>query len=169
MAKCSNCGKRSPDGTDYCPDCGFPLENDYTQQGRSYFQDAVNHTSYTNRDESPYSNEDIQQNKALAVLAYMGPLLFVPLFAGKNSPYARFHTNQGLSLFIIECIYSAVRGILSWLGHGSIFLFGFRIAAFSLGALEIIFFCFSVMGIIQVCCCQAKPLPLIGKIHFLRK
>ena len=169
MAKCSNCGRQYPDGTSYCPECGTPLENDYTQQGRSYFQDAVGHKSYTNPEESPYTPEDIQQNRIWARLSYLGILVVFPLFLRKQSPYTRFHANQGLVLFIIECIYAFILRILTWLGNSHLLLSGFLLAASSLDILQIIFFCFSVMGIIQICCSQAKPLPLIGRIHILRQ
>lgn len=39
--------------------------------------------------------QDVQANKVMAILAYFGLLVFVPLFAAKESRFARFHTNQG--------------------------------------------------------------------------
>ena len=42
--------------------------------------------------------QDVQANKVMAILAYFGLLVFVPLFAAKESRFARFHTNQGLIL-----------------------------------------------------------------------
>jgi len=45
---------------------------------------------------------DIEQNKIMAVIAYLSILCFVPLLLKKTSPYAQFHAKQGLALFIIE-------------------------------------------------------------------
>lgn len=168
MAKCTKCGTSSPDGTNYCPECGAPLKNDYTQKGRNYFQDAVDHETYTNRDHLPFTNEDIQRNKVMAALSYLGALVLIPVFFVHNSPYTRYHANQGLVLFIGECLYVLLRKGLSAIGNASFLLFGFRIASFFLGALELLFFCVAVMGIIQVCSGQAKPLPIIGKIRILK-
>lgn len=168
MAKCTHCGKQYPDGTDYCPDCGSLLKNDYTQKGNSYFQDAVNHVSYTNREKTEFTNGDIQKNKTLAIFSYIGLLVLIPVIAAKKSPYVKFHANQGLVLCIIEGIYWILRRLLLGIGRAHFLLWGFRVASYALGMLEIIFFCFSIMGIIQICNGQAKPLPLIGKIRILK-
>lgn len=47
-----------------------------------------------------FNTEDVNGNKVFGILAYIGILFLVPLFAAKDSQYARFHTNQGLVLFI---------------------------------------------------------------------
>jgi hypothetical protein len=39
--------------------------------------------------------QDAQDNKIMAILAYLGLLFLVPFLAAKESPFARFHTNQG--------------------------------------------------------------------------
>lgn len=168
MAKCTKCGTSSPDGTNFCPECGAPLQNDYTQKGKNYFQDAINHESYTNREGTPFSSDDVQRNKVMAALSYIGALVLIPVFFVHNSPYTRYHANQGLALFFAECIYALLRKGLSAIGHASFLFFGFRIASFFLGALELLFFCLAIMGIIQVCTGQAKPLPIIGKIKILK-
>ena len=52
------------------------------------------------------------QEKVLAVLAYLGILVLVPIFMGKKSKYVRFHSNQGLILLIGEVVWWAVRSFL---------------------------------------------------------
>ena len=47
---------------------------------------------------------DIEQNKVFAILAYLGILFLVPLLAAPQSPFARYHTNQGIILFITSLI-----------------------------------------------------------------
>ena len=49
---------------------------------------------------------DVESNKAMAVLSYLGILVLVHLVGAKNSPFARFHTNQGLILCIATILYS---------------------------------------------------------------
>lgn len=60
---------------------------------------------------------DAQQNKVMAVLAYLFLLVLVPLLAAKESPFARYHTNQGLWLVIADVIAAVVVviPILGWL------------------------------------------------------
>ncbi|MBO4363977.1 MAG: hypothetical protein J5912_06325, partial [Clostridia bacterium] len=52
--------------------------------------------------ETENDTQDINDNKGLTILAYIGPLVFIPMFVRKNSKFARFHCNQGLILFILE-------------------------------------------------------------------
>ena len=93
MAFCTKCGKPIPDGQTLCDQCA-PKQNDST----SFFG--------TGKDETGrFDSMDIQNNKALAVLSYIGIFVLIPIFAGKNSPYARYHANQGLVLFLAEIIW----------------------------------------------------------------
>lgn len=72
-----------------------------------------------------FNTEDVQQNKVFGILAYIGILFLVPLLAARDSQYARFHTNQGIVLFITDIILGIVSGILS------AFLYGFHLLALS--------------------------------------
>lgn len=63
---------------------------------------------------SEFEQEDINQNKVMAVLAYIGILVLVPLLAAPNSKYARYHVNQGPASF-----YS---GDLPGCGYGDFYM-----------------------------------------------
>lgn len=56
---------------------------------------------------------DVQQNKVMAILAYIYILFLVPLLSesAKKSPFARYHTNQGIWLFIISLVINLIGGI----------------------------------------------------------
>jgi hypothetical protein len=43
--------------------------------------------------------DDAEKNKIFGILAYL--VFFVPLLAAKDSPYAKYHANQGLVLFLV--------------------------------------------------------------------
>ena len=64
-----------------------------------------------------YMPEDIQENKIIALLSYLGILVLVPLLAKKDSPYAQFHAKQGLVLLIAWIIITIIFiiPILGWL------------------------------------------------------
>ena len=94
--------------------------------------------------------QDIEKNKVYAILAYIGILFLVPLLAAKDSPYAKFHTNQGLVLFLLEVILSVVW----WIPF--------------LGLLWIAVVVFAVMGIINAAQGECKPLPIIGEIELIK-
>ena len=58
--------------------------------------------------------KDIENNKVLAALAYVGILCFIPLLLKRRSKFAQFHAKQGLFLFIVEVI--AMLPFLVWIG-----------------------------------------------------
>lgn len=54
---------------------------------------------------------DIEKNKGMAVLSYIGILCLIPLLAAKESKYAQFHAKQGLVLFIVWVILGVLYAI----------------------------------------------------------
>ena len=51
-------------------------------------------------------------DKVFGILSYIGILWIVGLAAGKT-PFAKFHANQGLVLFLAEIVIGIAGGILS--------------------------------------------------------
>ena len=47
-----------------------------------------------------FDPKDVQENKAIACLSYLGILCLIPLLAKKDSPYAQAHAKQGLVMMI---------------------------------------------------------------------
>ncbi len=52
--------------------------------------------------------KDIEDNKLVAALSYVGILVFVPLLLKKDSKYAYEHAKQGLMIFIAGLVGSFV-------------------------------------------------------------
>ena len=98
-----------------------------------------------------YDPQDVQDNKLMAALSYLGILVLVPLLAKKDSPFCQFHAKQGLILLISWIVIGVVSviPILGWIIGilGSILL--------------VIFF---IIGIINALSGKAKELPLIGQL-----
>ena len=63
--------------------------------------ETIKNLNNTNDFTEEFEQEDIQNNKTMAILAYIGILVLIPIFAAKESKFARFHANQGLVLLII--------------------------------------------------------------------
>ena len=105
---------------------------------------------------------DIRNNKAMAILAYLSWLVLIPLFAARESKFARFHCNQGIVLAVAEIIAVIVLSILDGLP-----LIGwiFSIAGSLLGLVCLLF---AVLGIINATNGKAKELPIIGKFKILK-
>lgn len=105
-----------------------------------------------------YSIQDINDNKLMGVLAYLGLLVLVPVFAARNSKYAMFHAEQGIVLLILSIVVGGVFGALS-----AIPVVGFVFLVI-LSLLEIPLVILAILGIINSATGQAKQLPLIGAI-----
>lgn len=144
MAFCKNCGQELPVEAKACPNCGTAVEAQAQPQAAPAApQQAPNTKDFT----SQYDPKDIADNKVMAVLAYIGWLILIPLLVSpaKNSPFVRFHTNQGLILFIASFII----GLIPCIG---------QIACLIL----------MVLGIVNAANGQAKELPILGKFRLLK-
>ncbi len=97
-----------------------------------------------------FDPKDVEDNKIIAALSYLGILVLVPLLAKKDSPFCQFHAKQGLILLIAWIVIGVVSVIpvLGWIIGilGSIFLF-------------VLF----IVGLVNSLSGQAKELPLIGQ------
>jgi uncharacterized membrane protein len=96
-----------------------------------------------------YTPEDIESSKVMAGLAYI--LFFLPLVVCPDSPYGRYHANQGLLLLLLGVGGSIILGIIPIIGWLLLPIFA------------LVVFVFAIMGLINGFTGKAKPLPLIGK------
>ena len=156
MAFCSKCGAELEEGAKFCALCGAATEVKTTADSvaetvKDKFEEFNNTADTTNE----YDPADIANNKVMAVLAYFGILVLIPIFAAKESKFARFHANQGLVLWLATIILNAI-GIIPIIGT-IISLIG-SIAAFVL----------FILGIINAATGKAKELPIIGKISLIK-
>lgn len=101
-------------------------------------------------EEINYSAEDIEENKAMALLSYLGLLVLIPLLVKKDSPYTQFHAKQGLALLVawVAIFIIGMIPILGWIVS-------------LLGSILLLVLC--IIGIINALNGQAKELPLIGQ------
>ena len=161
--KCPNCGAPMEDNAKFCPSCGAPVneapktENQGEQNKNENFFTQLNDTPDTTAD---YTKEDIDKNKVMGVLAYLGLLVLVPLLAAKDSKFARFYSNQGLVLLTGAGICSVLSAILS--------LIPFWLIRLPIYLVQIALFVLAIIGIVNAASGKAKELPLIGKITILK-
>jgi len=113
---------------------------------------------------SEFDPADIDGNKVMAVLSYLGLLVLVPILAAKDSKFARFHANQGIVLFIAEVAYSIAYGIVSSILN-AIHL-GFISSLLSI--VSVLFTVLAIIGIVNAVKGKAKELPIIGKFRILK-
>lgn len=180
MAFCTNCGNQLTEGAKFCPKCGTavevtatqekiqqpeeqPTQQQQEQQGESFFTAAMNNTADTTSDFNP---KDIEDNKIMALLSYLGILVLVPIFGAKESKFARFHANQGLILCVAAIVYGVAYSILSEIIMAISWRLHFLVSL--IGLVSIVFVILAIMGIINVVNGKAKELPIIGKYKILK-
>jgi uncharacterized membrane protein len=109
--------------------------------------------------------KDAEANKLMAVLAYLGILVLVPILAAKESPFARFHANQGLILLIASIGGSIVLSIIGFILPLALYLVSSLLyLVYSLAILAL-----AIIGIINAVKGEKKELPLIGNLLTLIK
>ena len=100
-----------------------------------------------------FAEDDIKNNKVMAVIAYLGIIVLIPIFCAKESRFARFHSNQGLILLISEVLCAILSNIpvIRWF----VWIFELAIAVFI------------VIGILNAAKGKARRLPIIGSFDLL--
>ena len=95
--------------------------------------------------------KDIEENKGITILSYIGILCLIPLLAKKDSKFAQYHAKQGLVLLICEVVTYIVYVIpvIGW-------IVGFLASIFWL--------VLAIIGIVNVVKGETKELPVIGKL-----
>ena len=115
---------------------------------------------------SEFDPTDIQNNKTMGILSYIGLLVLIPIFAAKDSKFARFHANQGLVLVIAQAIITTVLSITAVI-LGLIPYIGWFLALIIRLLIPVVYIP-SIIGIINAAKGQAKELPIIGGIRILK-
>jgi uncharacterized membrane protein len=112
--------------------------------------------------------DDAEKNKIFGIIAYLGILWIVPFLVAKDSPFSKYHANQGLTLFVIE--------VVLWIGLWMLdIIFGFILPSGILGIFVFIFsllwlpvFVLIVLGIINAAKGKCVPLPILGGVKLLK-
>ena len=108
--------------------------------------------------------EDAEKNKIFGILAYVSILWLVPLMAAKDSPFAKYHANQGLVLFIIE--------IALWIVLTTIYyildMLGLAMVDFFLSFVWLVVLALAVLGIVNAAAGKCVPLPVIGGVKLIK-
>lgn len=159
MAFCKNCGTQVSDSEKFCPSCGKPLGDKPIGDSVSGFADKISGLNDTPDYTGNIDQQDILDNKGYAVLAYIGILFLIPLLSRPLSKFARFHTNQGLVLFIFGIAVNVVVTIIQIVP-----IIG-QIIGSVLGLAE---FVIMIIGIVNAAQGKAKELPIIGQFKLLK-
>lgn len=134
----------------------------------------------TKDDTSEHDAKDIDANKGMAIISYLGPLCLVPFLVSKESKFSQYHAKQGLNLFVIEIVFVIISGFLksiiqipkmcSFLNEmqmecGMITPWWLTV---SLSLVELLIAILALIGIVYACQGKAKELPLISKFKVIK-
>ena len=155
MLTCKQCGTQVEENIKFCTNCGAPIEAPAEQASAPAVDLSAKLTELNNTADTTaeYDPQDIEKNKVMALLAYI--IFLIPLLAAKDSKFARFHTNQGLVLFV-GAILSSVITVIP--------IIGWIIAPIAGLAITVL----AIIGIVNAIGGKAKELPIIGKFKILK-
>ena len=140
---CPSCGSSVKVNSDKCTCCGLEIN-------KKLFELEPEKT------EADIQKNDIFENKKFAIAAYFGPFVIFAALKSKKSPFARFHGNQGLIVFVLYILSVLIMLIP---GYGK-----------ALGVLTILIsLSFSLLGAFNASKGEMKRLPIVGKINILKE
>lgn len=99
-------------------------------------------------------DRDAEENKTLAALGYLGPMVILPLILKPNSPFVRFHANQSIALLLFSVLCSICNVVP---------FFGWMISAFGWGFTLVNVF----RGFFGALGGEKKKLPIVGDLKIL--
>lgn len=117
------------------------------------------------------TEEQINEGKSLAWLAYLGILFLIPLLAHKDNPFSKYHARQGMVLFFLEVALGIVWGILGAIAV-AIALATYSVGVGLCGGLVLALMCIlwllvavvAIIGIVQAATGKFWRMPLLGNL-----
>ena len=130
--------------------------------------------------------KDVQDNKLMAILSYVGLLWLVPLLtkSHEKSPFVKFHLNQGILVLAMWVAYGIVHAVLgvfrrpvvvqiqTVLGsvstHTGAYVRPLWVTLITT-ALSVFVLVIAILGIVNAAKGEQKKLPLIGDLYTVFK
>ncbi len=172
MANCKRCGRELEPDARFCPGCGLPVSGgtgngSAADEVRARFDDVVEQFRNMEDDTAQFSPQEIRDHRVMAIFAYLGPLVLVPLFADPNSRFTRFHVNQGLALFLASIAYGIARRVVLWIFEAVWWAIASPLR-WALNLVGLIFVVYIVLGVVHAARGEAKKLPFLGRVKLLK-
>lgn len=144
MSYCPKCGSELKPDSRFCPACGNPVAQANAPRAAA--------------------SDTPDCNKWFGVLAYLGPVLFVPMFVKKDSKFAQFHVRQGFNLLVFWIASIVLRYTLGIIPYVGTYFFRYVINVAQIGICV-----FAIIGIVNALRGKMNPLPWFGdKLDLLK-
>lgn len=142
-------------------------------------KEAIDKIMNTEDNTKDYTKKDIDANKGMAMISYLGPLAVIPIMTSKDSKFTDYHAKQGLNLFVIELIVWLCNYFLSSIVQipkmctflDNTYQCGTATPwwlSIPLSLVEIVLFALSIIGFVWAYQGKAKELPIIGKFKIIK-
>ena len=119
-------------------------------------------TETTTRPElAAITEQEKKDGKIMAVLAYLGILVFIPILAARNNKFAMFHAEQGLALFVTWVIVFIAFRFIDPIFNNMINMY-FCGGSIIYLVVRLFLFVLAIMGIINAAQGNVKEIPVIG-------
>jgi len=126
-----------------------------------------------------YEKKDIESNKGLAMISYLGPLSLIPFLVSKDSKFVQYHAKQGLNLFIVEMLIAifsyfvtAIIQLPKMCNFGGV---NYECGVYTpwwltlpVSLLETLTFILAIVGLVYACQGKAKEIPVLGKLKIIK-
>ncbi len=122
---------------------------------KDMFQKVTGTVDYTNK----FKSKEREENVLMAVLSYIIPP--IPFIVERHSGYVKFHSNQGMNLFvwgIIVLLFGMILGT-AFPGKG--------ITNFYSLLMKVLYMALAAIGIVNALQAKAKELPLVSKLNLI--
>lgn len=189
MKKCPKCNAEVKAKDKFCSACGESLGKEKKKKESNINQDEIFNKIGDNLEKildtedtsKEYTKKDIEDNKGLAILSYIGPLALIPYFKGKDSKYVKYHAVQGMNLLIVWVVFTIFAAILSMIkitkscDHSPIFGVVTNCVKvtpwwikFPIDIIGLCLLIISILGVVYALLGKAKKLPLIDKVNIIK-
>ncbi len=112
---------------------------------------------------------DVEKNKVFALLSYVGILWLVPLVAAKDSPFAKYHANQGILLSVVGFVAGIAMTILALIiVHVPVLNFCGCVSCAIWMVYMVGMLALAIMGILNAVNGKMKPLPFFPVITLIK-
>ena len=143
-------------------------QQQYGQQPQQQQQNVFSKFMNTPDASASFNPTDVQQNKVMAVVSYLGILALIPFFGAKQSPYAQYHAKQGMNLLLVNIGVAIITFLLRLIKvKKSYYLWVVEVVPLPIRIicwiLWLVVLAFSIIGIVFAAQGKAKELPIIGK------
>ncbi|CAN5568764.1 hypothetical protein BH10BAC5_BH10BAC5_13100 [soil metagenome] len=121
-------------------------------------------TETNNPDPNVISDKDKSDGKVMAILAYLGILVFIPLLTQKHNRFVMFHVQQGLGLFIAWLILWFLFMFVDRMIFSRMMVFPVCGGSLIYGIVKLGLFILMILGIINAAKGEMKELPVVGSL-----